>query len=111
MRAAIRKYKATKAFHPDLPDKHAWFDPLNLEKAAARAAFPEKSENHEDFLLTDSTCSIRFAHGQSNSGDTRTLQSGLRERVHKQATAMCGQANRDEGTVCGRKNFRQGRFS
>jgi hypothetical protein len=32
MRAAIRKYKATKAFHPDLPDKHAWFDPLNLEK-------------------------------------------------------------------------------
>ena len=32
----------------------------------ARAAFPEKSENHEDFLLTDSIFSISFAYGQSN---------------------------------------------
>jgi hypothetical protein len=32
MRAATRKYKATKAFHPDLPDKDAWFNALNLEK-------------------------------------------------------------------------------
>jgi hypothetical protein len=32
MRAATPKNKATKAFHPNLPDKDAWFDTLNLEK-------------------------------------------------------------------------------
>jgi hypothetical protein len=32
MRAATRKYKATKAFHPNHPDDDAWFDSLNLEK-------------------------------------------------------------------------------
>jgi hypothetical protein len=32
MRAATQKDKATKAFHPDLPDKDAWFNALNLEK-------------------------------------------------------------------------------
>jgi hypothetical protein len=32
MRAATPKDKATKAFHPDLPDKEARFDPLNLEE-------------------------------------------------------------------------------
>jgi low affinity Fe/Cu permease len=31
---------------------------IALAKLAARAAFPEKSENHEDFSLTDSNCSI-----------------------------------------------------
>jgi hypothetical protein len=30
MRAATAKKKATKAFHSDLPDEDAWFDPLNL---------------------------------------------------------------------------------
>jgi hypothetical protein len=32
MRAATPKDKATKAFHPNLPDKDAWFDPINLDK-------------------------------------------------------------------------------
>jgi hypothetical protein len=32
MRAATPKDKATKAFHPDLPEEDAWFDPINLEK-------------------------------------------------------------------------------
>jgi hypothetical protein len=32
MRAATPSKKATKAFHPDLPDEDTWFDPLNLEK-------------------------------------------------------------------------------
>jgi hypothetical protein len=32
MRAATPKDKATKAFHPDLPEEDAWFDPTNLEK-------------------------------------------------------------------------------
>jgi hypothetical protein len=31
-RAATPKDKATKAFHPDLPEEDAWFDPINLEK-------------------------------------------------------------------------------
>ena len=30
MRAATPNKKATKAFHSDLPDEDAWFDPLNL---------------------------------------------------------------------------------
>jgi hypothetical protein len=30
MRAVTAKKKATKAFHSDLPDEDAWFDPLNL---------------------------------------------------------------------------------
>jgi hypothetical protein len=32
MRATTPKDKATKAFHPDLPEEDAWFDPINLEK-------------------------------------------------------------------------------
>ena len=32
MRAATPKDKATKAFHPDLPEEDAWFDPIILEK-------------------------------------------------------------------------------
>jgi hypothetical protein len=32
VRAATPKDKATKAFHPDLPEEDAWFDPINLEK-------------------------------------------------------------------------------
>jgi len=32
MRAATPKKKATKAFHPDITDEDAWFDPLDLEK-------------------------------------------------------------------------------
>jgi hypothetical protein len=32
MKDATPKDKATKAFHPDLPDEDAWFVPINLEK-------------------------------------------------------------------------------
>jgi hypothetical protein len=32
MSAPKPKEKATKAFHPDLPEEDAWFDPINLEK-------------------------------------------------------------------------------
>jgi len=32
MSAAKPKDKATKAFHPDLPEEDARFDPINLEK-------------------------------------------------------------------------------
>jgi hypothetical protein len=32
MRAATPKDKATKAFHPDLPEEDAWFDPMNFEE-------------------------------------------------------------------------------
>jgi hypothetical protein len=32
MSAAKPKEKATKAFHPALPEEDAWFDPINLEK-------------------------------------------------------------------------------
>jgi hypothetical protein len=32
MSTANPKEKATKAFHPDLPEEDAWFDPISSEK-------------------------------------------------------------------------------
>jgi hypothetical protein len=32
MNTANPKEKATKAFHPDLLEEDAWFDPISLEK-------------------------------------------------------------------------------
>ena len=49
VRAATRKYKATKAFHPDLPEKDAWFDPINLEKERLTEEDKEKNRHTESW--------------------------------------------------------------
>jgi len=49
MRAATPSKKATKTFHPDLPDEDAWFDPLNLEKERINEEAEEKQRQTESW--------------------------------------------------------------
>jgi hypothetical protein len=49
MRASTPKDKATKAFHPDLPEEDAWFDPINLEKERLTEEDEEKNRQTESW--------------------------------------------------------------
>jgi hypothetical protein len=49
MRAATRKDKATKEFHPDLPVKDARFVPLQLEKERLNEEDEEKNRQTESW--------------------------------------------------------------
>jgi hypothetical protein len=49
MRAATPKYKATKAFHLDLTEEDAWFDPINLEKERLSEEDEEKNRRIESW--------------------------------------------------------------
>jgi hypothetical protein len=49
MRAATPKDKATKAFHPDLPEEDRWFDPVNLEKEQVTEEDAEKNRQIESW--------------------------------------------------------------
>jgi hypothetical protein len=49
MSAPKPKEKATKAIHPDLPDKDAWVDPLNSEKARLKEEDEGKSRHTESW--------------------------------------------------------------
>ena len=51
MRAATPKDKATKAFHPDLPEEDAWFDPINLEKERLNEEDEGKNRQTESWLF------------------------------------------------------------
>jgi hypothetical protein len=49
MRAATPKDKATKAFHPGLPEEDRWFDPINLEKERLTEEDEEKNRQIESW--------------------------------------------------------------
>jgi len=49
MRAATRKYKATKAVHPNHPDEDASFDPSNLEMERLNEDDEEKKRQTESW--------------------------------------------------------------